>query len=549
MLISHVPPVGAPAGPAATRAVNPPSNPLQEMINTSRKRKQAEQEQNQQYLGYDPHYDLADGSGRPMKQTARRGGDVAGNASFGHHMPQNQLPYFMPQPPANFPLPPPGAPPMGLLAMLGAFNPTMALPPTLSLPPYHQFQFPQLPKRPCLNFHEKGICVLGNLCPFEHGNAIAISKDKVPEYDPERSFLAVQPPADAKPLKSNGTESTQTRKGGQPRAEFSLVGPSSDPSNTTLVVEQIPQEHFNDMKLQKFFSQFGVIEEMHMYTIRRLAVIKFKDHESAKRAYNNPLAIFDNRFIKVYWHKSDSELAHGVFDDREMDNDAVEEDKLDLEEVAKRQAAAQTAFEARRKKMQDVDTRVEEVEKKLKAKDDEIKDIKKQLAVLSADELDPSQSLATLQAEAAGLFAEHDGPKPVGRGSGAIPASHRGPSAPLPFGRGSTPLRGGYYARSATFANGRSSVKRLDNRPKRLAISPIEPDSSKDEALRQYLIVSAKYLNCVSRTNDSRTFPIARILTDILKQRILSSSHSKRDIKLRLSVHSFMSFMSALKDF
>ncbi len=174
-----------------------------------------------------------------------------------------------------------------------------------------------------------------------------------------------------------------------------------------------------------------------------------------------------------------------------------EEEKLDLEEIAKRQAAAQAAFEARRKKMQDVDSRAEEVEKQLKVKDEEIKSIRQQLSLLSADEFDASQSLATLQAEAADLFAQHDGPEM--------------------FGRGQSTGRGRYRGRDDSFyvpsVDVDTRLLEVDIVVEVLSSQTVEavlrdliidrgvwlshqssPESSKDEALRQYLIVSMKAL-------------------------------------------------------
>lgn len=489
--VAHEPPPGAPTGPAAARVVNSERNALQGSINAGRKRKLGEQEQSQQQQNSDPHYNRAEGSGRPLKQTARRGGR---NALFGRPKPQNELSAFIPPLPPNFPEPPPGAPPLGLLSMLAAFNPALAMSPDLILPFLQQA--PQWEKQPCPDYHMRGLCALGTMCPFEHGIDVPIPAEKVPEYDPERSFLAVQPDRDTGTKKKTRVKSTKAKKAGRPRAEFSLSGPSSDPLNTTLVVEQIPQTHFNEENVREFFSKFGAIVEVTMHAQKRLAVIKFEDRESAQQAYSSPLAIFDNRFVKVYWHKSDFEPGQIGGDLEANDAAQEEEEKLDLEEIAKRQAAAQAAFEARRKKMQDVDSRAEEVEKQLKVKDEEIKSIRQQLSLLSADEFDASQSLATLQAEAADLFAQHDGPEMFGRGQSTGRGRYRGrdDSFYVPRGRGYTSARGGYRGRGALLANGRSGVKRLDNRPRRMAISPIEPESSKDEALRQYLIVSMKAL-------------------------------------------------------
>ena len=37
------------------------------------------------------------------------------------------------------------------------------------------------------------------------------------------------------------------------------------------------------------------------------ALIQFSSHAEAKRAHDCPEAVFNNRFIRVYWHKDDME--------------------------------------------------------------------------------------------------------------------------------------------------------------------------------------------------------------------------------------------------
>ncbi|KAH7371142.1 hypothetical protein BKA66DRAFT_470221 [Pyrenochaeta sp. MPI-SDFR-AT-0127] len=511
---TNTPPFGAPTGPAATRATNAhrlpdrPTGPShtpnihQDRSNSSRKRKLVERETSQPRDGQDPYHNRTGDGNRPLKQTARRGGR---NARGGALEPQNVHAGFAPMPNfpnfANLPPPPPGAPPfdpnnpLAFFAMLAAFGSGLpGMPPLPFAIPQGNGLDQQGPKAKCVDYHTKGFCALGSLCPHEHGDAIAIPVEDVPEYDPEHSFLAVQPYGGANSQRASRAH-TRAIKGGRTRASFSLPGPSFDRSNTTLVVEQIPQEHFSDDDVRGFFSQFGTITDLKLHNYKRLAIIKFEDREGADQAYNSPKAVFENRFVKVYWHKSDSETEMG-----EVDN---EEEKLDLEEIAKRQAEAQKAFEKRRKRAEEAAARAEEIDKLLKEKNEEMREIKRQLAILAGDQAgdvnghmdeDLSQSLATLQAEAEDLFAQHDGTEaPGGGGRGNLRGGYRGRgySAFQPRGRGYAPFRGTYRGRGAygaPYQNGRSSVKRLDNRPRRLAVAQIEVDSPRDEALRQYLI-------------------------------------------------------------
>jgi hypothetical protein len=356
-------------------------------------------------------------------------------------------------------------------------------------------------KTKCPDYYERGFCALGNLCPHEHSDAaVTVSPDEVLEYNPEQSFLAVQP---HRAFGKQAAASSQPRptKGRKPRSSFSLPGYSHDRSNTTLVVEQIPQQHFNDDSIRSYFSEFGNIFDLELHPKRRLAVIKFSDRQAANQAYHSPKAVFENRFVKVYWYGPDTrgKLSHEKDEDVNMeDPKGKEEEKLDLEAIAIRQAEAQKAFEERRRKAQEADARAAEIERQLEEKNREIAEIKRQLAELSGETSDEfSQTLATLQAEAAQLFDQHgpDEPSPSDRGRGAFRGGYRGrgyASFP-PRGRGYTSYRGAYRGRAGGFA-GRAANKKLDNRPRRLAVTGIKPDTPKDESLRQHLLVRGAYL-------------------------------------------------------
>jgi hypothetical protein len=413
---------------------------------------------------------------------------------------------------ANLPPPPPGPLPFdvnnpmaffALMATLGTGMPGIpSLPPTI---PQDNGTNGQTKTGKCYDYHEKGFCRLGMMCSFEHepaGGAPA----SVPEYDPDQPGLGTRSaPVPNKRQATNRTYSNGIKRVHN-RAPFSASGPSHDRTNNTLVVEQIPEDKCSEDAVRDFFTEFGVILDVQMHAYKRLAIIKFEDHATANRAYMSPKAIFENRFVKVYWFRKDpSRGAAGVASgDVEMadgeDNGDEEEEVQDLEAIAERQAEAQKAFEERRRKEAEANAKAADIERQLKEKEAELEDIKKQLAELAGEDDQSehgelSQALATLQAEAEDLFAQTDSADIVGHKSGFPPRGDyqgRGRGfAPSFRGRG-TP-RGGYRGRgpfAGTFARNGSSVKRLDNRPRRLAVSGIEKGTPKDEALRQYLVVS-----------------------------------------------------------
>lgn len=88
-------------------------------------------------------------------------------------------------------------------------------------------------------------------------------------------------------------------------AGYRPFGDRQQPS--TLVVENIPTEHCDISKVNEFFKKFGSITNISVQGHAHKAIIQFSTNAEAKAAYNSPDAIFDNRFVKVYWHKENDE--------------------------------------------------------------------------------------------------------------------------------------------------------------------------------------------------------------------------------------------------
>ena len=490
----NTPPLHAPKGPAATRASNgqhrlpdrptgasASANAQQEQGQRSRKRKQNERDTSQSRDG-------PSSNDRPVKQTARRGGK---NGRMGGL--NAQAPAFAPMPnmppfnPAFGEIPPfdPGNP-MAFLAMAAAFG--IQLP---GMPPMPAFNAQGAEKSNirCADYDTKGFCAAGSLCPYQHEGL---------EYDPDQSTQGVNG-GQGKPSRGG---SSYNGRGSRARAPFSLLGPTRDRTNTTLVVEQIPEDNFSEEDVRDFFGKFGAITDVQMQAYKRLAIVKYETHEAANAAYNSPKAIFDNRFVKLYWHKSDADLGpshnhYNGFDADGEDGGYADTEMLDPEEIERRQAEAQRAFEERQKREEEAAAKAEEIDRKLQETNAEILRVRRELAKASGDangelEEDFSQDLATLQAEAENLFAQQGAATDSWRGSsrGAYRGAYRGRGY-APRARG---FRGGYRGRGAPFSSARTGVKRLDNRPRRIAVKDVEPGSRKDEALRQHLFVSCPYL-------------------------------------------------------
>lgn len=293
------------------------------------------------------------------------------------------------------------------------------------------------------------------------------------------------------------------------RADFSAVGPNEDTTITTIVVEQIPEDKFEEATVRDFFSQYGEIVNVTMQPHKKLALVTYDTHASAKQAWSSPKVIFDNRFVKVYWYKPKAEK-NG---DRPMSRDAHSEGPaFNREEFEKQQEEAQKMYDEKRKKRQENEEAKQALDKQreelmMKQQEEKNKLLEKLGAAntsngkpegaeaLSADDSANDQTkqlrakLASLEEEAKSLGIDPSGADtghpPRGRGRGI----YRGRGGYAPRGRGYDPsYRGGYRGRGGS--RGRGGVLRLDNRPKRVAVSGVEFNSEKDEALRQFLVVS-----------------------------------------------------------
>ena len=312
------------------------------------------------------------------------------------------------------------------------------------------------------------------------------------------------------------------------RADFSQAGPNHDRSITTVVVEQIPEENFDENSVRGFFSDFGTIEEVTMQAYKRLAIVKFTDYVAAKCAYESPRVVFDNRFVKVYWYKPDNLPSPSINDSTKTNSPTVanktEETPFDKKKFEQDTIAAQKRLEEKKARLKETEIKRQELEKQkedLARKQDEEK--RKLMAKLKAKESAKPQgngvpraepkvssngttnaktnaqtevlkaTLAALEEEAKSLGIDPtmvgDLQPSRGRGRGRGRCSYRGWEGFAGRGGGYDPSRGGARGRGA-FRGARGGGYNLDNRTKKVKISGVRFDNEKDEQLRQYLLVN-----------------------------------------------------------
>ncbi|KAL8886448.1 MAG: hypothetical protein Q9215_005854 [Flavoplaca cf. flavocitrina] len=561
----------APSGPRFSQNLSArgPSSPGTVEPESSKKRSY-----NEHYNaagGGDSHYARGD---RQMKQP-RRGGVRGARQDFSNGRPpygQSGSPVGLP-PPGQYPFPNTGppypntAPPPPdlnepLMAMMmqaigmQAPQQTPTAPPNgypstgQNTSPYNEFGRNKINAR-CRDYDTKGYCVKGNTCPFEHGNdhVVAPGQD-VAEYDPRNSAItdvpAISPRANGfggqdMHARNNAPGQNAYRgrgdgrdRGGRGnfssrrpnRAEFSQAGPNSDRSNSTIVVEQIPEDKFSEESVRDFFSVFGTITEVDMRPYKHLAIVKYSDYWGAKQAWESPKVIFDNRFVKVYWYKPDAvpqsaDGRNGSMSGKTENAPKSEEPEFDKEEFEKKALAAQQKLEEKKTLLKEAEEKRKALERQkeelAQKQAEEKKKLLEKLAAKGAtssispngittseqktttNDIDDKASAQTkaLRAQVAALEAEakslgldaalNEDPwasRGRGRGRGRGRVSYRGWEGFAGRGAGFDSYRGSPRGRGGFQAGGAFN---LDNRPKKVSVFGVEFSAEKDEALRQHL--------------------------------------------------------------
>ncbi|KAF3482995.1 CCCH zinc finger and RRM domain-containing protein [Arthroderma uncinatum] len=434
-----------------------------------------------------------------------RGGPPAPQPGFPPFNPNDPIAQMLSMSGMNFPQIP-GMPPMPPLPSLNGQPQTSGSPPN------------KIAER-CKDYDTMGFCVLGSTCPYQHGQDHLVAPSKDDEYDPTKSNIVSNHPTNGangggRGDRGRGRGRGRGDRGGygsqrRNRADFSHAGPNEDRKITTIVVEQIPEDKFNESTVREFFSDFGEITEITMKPYKHLALVKYDSYDAAHRAWSSPKVIFDNRFVKVYWYKPTESRG----DSNGFKPSSTEEAPFDREAFEKQQAEAQRIHEEKVRKRKETEEAILEHKRKTdellkRHKEEQAKLLEKLQAKGAGKETAASETgapvndqtaslraqLASLQAEAKSMGIDPDAQpeSTFGRGRGRGFGGFRGRGAFPPRGRGYDPsFRGGFRGRGSF--RGRGGVMRLDNRPKRVAISGVEFDTNRDEALRQYLLGIGEY--------------------------------------------------------
>ncbi|XP_063632527.1 zinc finger protein swm [Cydia splendana] len=202
-------------------------------------------------------------------------------------------------------------------------------------------------KRRCRDFDEKGYCMRGDLCQWDHGADPVVLEDAaltsvltmppvVPEYNPltpdiwcgagpgayppypppslpPRELIPIPrlhaappgppPPGPMRPPAPNKKNFDYNRLGGRmpPRAQNSGA-------NCSLEVKKVPRGLNDITHLNNHFGKFGKIVNIQVCFEGdpEGALITFSNHTEANVAYKSTEAVLNNRFIKVFWHNPEN---------------------------------------------------------------------------------------------------------------------------------------------------------------------------------------------------------------------------------------------------
>jgi len=71
----------------------------------------------------------------------------------------------------------------------------------------------------------------------------------------------------------------------------------------TLVVEKIPEDKLSLENVNDWFKRFGSVTNVAIDKAGGKALVSFSSHDEAHAAWKSEDAVFNNRFVKVFWHR------------------------------------------------------------------------------------------------------------------------------------------------------------------------------------------------------------------------------------------------------
>jgi RNA-binding protein 26 len=83
-------------------------------------------------------------------------------------------------------------------------------------------------------------------------------------------------------------------------------------SQTALVLENVPAEHLELIKINEYFKRFGTITNIQIDAPGQKALVDFARPEEAKAAHGCPDAVFGNRFVRIFFQRLEDAENGGI---------------------------------------------------------------------------------------------------------------------------------------------------------------------------------------------------------------------------------------------
>ncbi|KAI9498804.1 hypothetical protein BDB00DRAFT_799580 [Zychaea mexicana] len=254
----------------------------------------------------------------------------------------------------------------------------------------NQQQEPRI-RQPCRHFEERGFCLFGDSCRYDHGQNVAVAdysnfqamfstpgsapmsnpmmmnmSGQVTPYNMTTTPYEFKNPADMaetpkQPQHQNQQPQPQQRHHQQQSYQEVPYTTRYNKNSTRLVIEKIPTEACTIDSVTETFKRFGTIVDIELQPENQRAFLEFKTHDEALKAHQSPEVLFNNRFVKVFWRK-ESQQQQQQYKQQEQQQQHAEPDP----ELVKKRAAelAKIREEQQRRKKEQLEKQIEYNKKK-----------------------------------------------------------------------------------------------------------------------------------------------------------------------------------------
>nr|XP_019014502.1 uncharacterized protein I206_00584 [Kwoniella pini CBS 10737]OCF53283.1 hypothetical protein I206_00584 [Kwoniella pini CBS 10737] len=179
-------------------------------------------------------------------------------------------------------------------------------------------------RQKCFDYHERGYCMRGTNCPYEHSEDVIIPTPEM-MFGGQFAPMMSGPPGRGRGA-GRGRGGGRGMGGNQQNGNGHMMGPgpgepfpqqmpfpfpeymgSNRPPSTrdinTLVITDIPQANLSVQAIRDYFQKFGDVTNVAIEGKSKRALISFEDNRQAFQAWKSDEAVFGSRHVKVLWHK------------------------------------------------------------------------------------------------------------------------------------------------------------------------------------------------------------------------------------------------------